>query len=73
MIDRQPRKGDRVWIEQRHTEGVGQPNGTITNLDFHFEEIEVVFLDGKIDYYTFDQFECNWSNRFGGIWLISEE
>lgn len=69
---REPKVGDRVWIQDRHRNQGKQPNGTIINIiydDGEVSEYVIRFLeDGVIETYDAFIYELVWTNKLGGLW-----
>lgn len=63
-------RGQPVWDIARHKRGL-QPNGIITDIDWHEEEITVSFHDcDDWELYSFDDFLGMYTSKFGGGWWL---
>lgn len=67
--EHKPRRGESVWIE-----GQPQPNGVIIAVDWDDgepQEITVRFHETKdVQVYYYHEFDGNWTDKFGGTWMI---
>jgi hypothetical protein len=69
LANHKPRRGEAVWIE-----GEKQPNGKIIFVDwFDSEPQEVVVRfheTNEIKEYSWEDFQGNWTEAFGGTWML---
>lgn len=62
--------GQKIWVEER-LDTKQQPNGTILMVNWQDEEVTVKYQDCQdYDMFTFDQLRGNWTDKFGGSWMI---
>lgn len=61
--NQQPAVGDKFWVE-----GIG--SGKITYVYFHYKLISVDFFEKGLKTFEFDDVLGNWSEDFGGTWML---
>lgn len=61
--NQQPETGQKFWKE-----GVG--SGKITYVYFHYKLVTVDFFEKGVKTFEFDEVLGNWTDDFGGTWML---
>ncbi len=69
MRERNPRRGEHIWVRARYDERK-QPNGTIIKVDYDGEECVVAYEGGDKDFISFDTLYGNAKEKVGKKWWI---
>lgn len=71
----QPRKGEKFNDKDR---GPYRANGYVVDIDWDQQQIQVKFWTKEDDvfewaYYSFDEIDGCWTEKFGGTWVMVDE